>query len=44
MSTKHISKGLDYSQIIQCANFSDAKSNFSSQEGPKPYNISRVGL
>ena len=25
MSTKHISKGLDYSQIIQCANFSDQK-------------------
>ena len=31
MSTKPVSMGLDYSQIIYCANIRDARSNFFSE-------------
>ena len=43
MSTTHISKGLDYAQIILCAHMSDFRSNFFSKDGCKPYYMSRLG-
>jgi len=43
ISTKHISMGLDYSQIMLCTTRNDTRSNFFTQEGCKPYYMLRVG-